>query len=77
MRKTSEYNNLPMALVRSDLTEDELSRRAGVSKSSLRRYLRGDNLPNVADAKAIADVLGYTLDDLYGKPKLPEKRKIL
>ena len=47
------------------VNQAELSRRSGVSKSSLSRYLAGDDIP-VSKAKAIADALGVSVDTLLG-----------
>lgn len=47
------------------LTQSELSRRSGVTKTSLNRYLKGNDIP-VTKAKSIAHALGVTLAELAG-----------
>ena len=45
-----------------------LCNRSGINLKTMYRYLREETLPNIADAKAMADALGCTLDALYGRP---------
>jgi len=53
------------AMDKKGYNQAELSRRSGVSKSSLSRYLGGDEMPATKLA-AIADALGMTVDELLG-----------
>lgn len=46
-------------------SQAELSRRSGVSKSSLSRYLGGDDIP-ASKLKAIVDALEMSADELMG-----------
>lgn len=47
------------------INQAELSRRSGISSSSLSRYLSGDDIP-ASKLKRIADVLGTSTDKLLG-----------
>ena len=47
------------------LSQAELSRRSGVSKSSLSRYLGGDDMP-ASKLGAIARALNMSVDELLG-----------
>lgn len=55
------------------MSQAELSRLSGVSKSSLSRYLGGDEMP-ASKLAAIADALRVSVDYLLGipSPPLPE-----
>lgn len=39
----------------------DICRRAGIHRQTLRRWLVGTRTPNVADLRAVLEVLGYTL----------------
>lgn len=47
------------------MNQAELSRLSGVSKSSLSRYIGGDDIP-ASKLKAIADAVGMSVDELLG-----------
>ena len=47
------------------LNQSKLSKLSGVSKSSLSRYINGDEMP-VSALKAIARALGCTTDEILG-----------
>lgn len=48
----------------SGLTQDELARRIGVSKMSVRRYLSGERPVAVPHFVELASALGLTIDEL-------------
>ena len=52
------------------MSQAELSRRSGVSKSSLSRYLSGDDIP-ASKLGAIAVALDVTVDELMGIRRAP------
>ena len=51
------------------ISQAELSRRSGVSRSSLSRYLSGDDIP-ASKLRKIADVLGVSVDNILGTEHL-------
>lgn len=61
--------NIPEAIAKrmdmGGISQAELSRLSGVSKSSLSRYLGGDDIP-ASKLMAIANALGTTVDELLG-----------
>lgn len=46
-------------------SQSELARRSGVKKSSINRYINGDDMP-ISKALAIANALGVSIDELLG-----------
>lgn len=62
---TSIQESIVKAMNARNMSQAELSRLSGVSKSSLSRYLGGDDIP-ASKLKAIADALGVTVDMLLG-----------
>ena len=61
----SIQDSIIKAMNEAKVSQAELSRRSGVSKSSLSRYLGGDDIP-ASKLKAIADALHMTVDELFG-----------
>lgn len=53
------------AMTSRKMSQAELSRQSGVSKSSLSRYLNGDDIP-ASKLGAIAKALGVSVDDMMG-----------
>jgi transcriptional regulator with XRE-family HTH domain len=49
---------------KAGLTQDQLSKKAGVSIDTLRRWEQGRNLPRADDALRLAKGLGVSLDEL-------------
>lgn len=47
------------------MSQAELSRRSGITTSSLNRYLAGTDIP-ASKLKAMADALGVTVDAILG-----------
>ena len=58
---------------RQGLSMDELSRRAGVSKSMLSQIERAQANPTVAVVWRLANALGLPLAELLGGPALPQR----
>lgn len=46
------------------LTQEDLARRLGMKKQNISRYENSEREPNIRTAKAIADALGVTLQEL-------------
>ena len=47
------------------MSVEHLAEMAHITIASVYRYERGDRMPNIATASAIAAALGCTIDDLY------------
>lgn len=47
-----------------DLTQEELSKLAGLSENSVARYEMGKTIPRIDKVYALAVVLGVTVDEL-------------
>lgn len=52
----------------SGLTQREIAKRAGISKSTLSAYVTGKNYPQPEQMKALADVFGVSVGDLTSAP---------
>lgn len=50
----------------SQLTQEELGERLGVSRQTVAKWESGESLPDLTNASALADLLGVRLDDLVG-----------
>lgn len=48
----------------SNLSQEELAEKIGVSRQTLSKYETGESLPDIEKCMAIADVFGVTMDDL-------------
>lgn len=46
-----------------------LSELCGLSKNSIARYERGERVPSITDAEALADFFEVSLDRLCGREK--------
>lgn len=70
--------NIHRLMEEQGMSQSELARRSGVKKTSLNRYLKGNDIP-VSKAKAIAYALGVTLAELSGSDVglSPEEREII
>ncbi len=49
------------------LTQKQLAQAAGVQTAAVGKWERGENQLKLAEAAAIADQLGYTIDELIGR----------
>ena len=58
-------DNIHRLMEEQGISQSELSRRSGVKKTSINRYLKNSDIP-VTKAKAIATALGVTLAELSG-----------
>ncbi|MDY4838756.1 MAG: helix-turn-helix domain-containing protein [Lachnospiraceae bacterium] len=48
----------------TNLSQEELAEKIGVSRQTLSKYETGESLPDIEKCMAIADVFGVTMDDL-------------
>ena len=56
-----------------DLTQDEISKRLGVSKSSVAMWETGQRLPSPELYEQIADFFNVDIDYLYGRSSIRQK----
>lgn len=61
------HNIIPKLRQAKGLTQDELARKAGISRPFLSAIENGAAIPTVAKAAAIAAVLGCTIDELFDR----------
>ena len=57
--------NLRQLRERRRISRRVLSELCGLSKNSIARYERGERVPSLPDAAALADFFQVTLDDLW------------
>lgn len=65
MRRQEFGRNLWQMLLKRGMTQSDLARASGLGRDSISGYVRGRNLPEPKSAKAIADALGITVEELY------------
>ena len=53
---------------RNDWTQEELAKKAGLAKSTISMFERGDRKPSFEVLETLADVFNVDLDVLAGKP---------
>ena len=58
--------NLRAERARSDLSQEELATRSGISTAAILSYENGTYIPGADKVCAIAEVLGVTPNDLCG-----------
>lgn len=67
---TNEFSNqLRRLRERRRISRRVLAELCGISKSALSRYERGERVPTLADAAALADFFNVSLDWLCGRKK--------
>ena len=59
-----------------NLTQDDVARQIGVSRTSYLKYEKGTHEPDFDTLKKITELLGLKLEDLLGEKKAPAKTKI-
>ena len=62
---TSIEQNIIRLLSERGMSQSELARRSGIPKTTMHRYVNGDDIP-VSKIRAIADALDVTIDELLG-----------
>lgn len=61
--------NLRRLRERRRISRRVLSELCGLSKNMISRYERGERVPTMPEAAALADFFGITLDELWGRKK--------
>lgn len=73
--------NLKEVRISRGLTQTELADKLGIAQQVISRYERGNFMPQLDNAKIIADALGVTVDELIiikeAKEKVAKKLKQL
>lgn len=59
-------SNLKDILDLRQITQAELSRNTGITKSAINRYIKNERLPNVLSALKIAKYLDLDVKDIWG-----------
>lgn len=76
MASTSSGQRIKLRRIALNLTQGDLAARAGISRTEV-TALEGDrHIPSVAAALAIADVLGTTVEALFGRGEIREKEEL-
>jgi transcriptional regulator with XRE-family HTH domain len=65
MRRQEFGRNLWHMLLKRGMTQSDLARASRLGRDSISGYVRGRNLPEPKSAKALADALGVTIEELY------------
>jgi len=55
---------------RKGMSRRTLSELCGLSKNSIARYERGERVPSLTDAEALADFFEVSMDRLCGRKKI-------
>ncbi len=69
MAKSEFPKQLRKLREREGMSRRVLSELCGLSKNSIARYERGERVPSITDAEALADFFGVSLDRLCGREK--------
>ena len=67
MAEAQHHNRVREARVESGLTQGALAEQVGVSRQSINYIEQGTFAPSVYLALRIAEVLGSTVEDLFGE----------
>jgi DNA-binding XRE family transcriptional regulator len=59
--------NLRMYRTKADMTQEELSRRVGVSADSVSKWENGEYMPSLRTTVKLAEVLDVSIDQLAGR----------
>ena len=63
--KERKLTLLKIKIFEKNITQEVLSQRSGVNRSDLSRISNGKFIPNSAQKKAIAQVLGVSVKELF------------
>ena len=79
LRKTMRWNPEPLRKLMDEagLSIDRLNEATGISKMSLFKYLRGENVPGLDNLMCLADYFAIPLDYLVGRCELDTAESIL
>ena len=69
MAKSEFPTQLRRLRERRRISRRVLSELCGLSKNSIARYERGERVPSLTDAEALADFFNVSLDRLCGREK--------
>lgn len=69
MAKSEFPKQLRKLREREGMSRRVLSELCGLSKNSIARYERGERVPSITDAEALADFFEVSLDRLCGRKK--------
>lgn len=53
--------------IKNGLTQDQLAMKIGVTRAAIAQWETGRSLPSARIACRIAEVIGCTIDELYGR----------
>jgi len=67
--KSNFQNQLRSMRERRRISRRVLAELCGISKSAISRYERGERIPTITDAEALADFFEVSLDLLCGREK--------
>ena len=70
---TTFADRLRDAMISADMTQKELAKRSGCTRSSISQYLSQTNIPRPAKIEALAEVLGVSPDYLTGEAEEDEE----
>lgn len=56
---------------KSELTQDSLAERLGVTAQAVSKWERGESMPDVSLLPSIAEIFGVTIDSLFGREDKP------
>lgn len=76
MSSNSSGQRIKLRRVTLKMTQGDLAARAGISRTEVTALESNRHMPSVAAALAIADVLGTTVEALFGRDELREKEEI-
>lgn len=79
LRKTMRWNPEPLRKLMDEagLSIDRLNEATGISKMSLFKYLRGENVPGLDNLMCLADYFAIPMDYLVGRCDLDTAESIL
>jgi len=70
-KKQRGYVTIRMLMIRNGLTQDELAKKLGMSKSTLNRKLNRKTPWLLDECLLLSNILGVTLDDIFLPRWLP------
>lgn len=59
-----EFNNLKLFRKQNGFTQEQVAERLGVSRQAVAKWERGESLPDIENAIALADMYEITVDSL-------------
>ena len=73
--KLSIGENIRNYRKKNDLTQEVLADRLGVTYQSVSRWEKGSTYPDLELLPAISEILGITVDELFGMPSIEKEKK--